>query len=395
MPTRPWERHEDDGPRTLPAPRFELLDALRGIAAVAVVLYHVSTRAGATMLVTNGYLAVDFFFMLSGFVMAQSYGARLAEGMTFDDFARRRLVRLMPMAVLGAALGAGQLLLRSVAAPDRSDPLVEVAVAGLLNLLVLPKLWHARATGWELFPANGPLWSLMAEIVANLVWAGLVIGWRARLPRAPRGVPGGAWLATAAAGLTISATVHGTLNIGWELPSLDGALWRIAYGFGCGLLVHRWRARLPVLRRRWGIVVAGGLVYFLCLPVVAVAWTLVVALLCMPALLALAVAVEDQRVGPAGAWLGRVSYPLYAVHFPLIALFAGAVKKLAGGAPGGLLPYLIVPPIMLAAWAALVWWEEPARAWLGRWMQPRRWRGVRGATAVAPGPIVRMRAGAH
>jgi peptidoglycan/LPS O-acetylase OafA/YrhL len=85
--------------------RFALLDELRGIAALAVCLFHIGTRATGVQLFPNGYLAVDFFFMLSGFVLAEAY-QRLGRtgaggGMDWAGFARRRLVRMAPVAVLG------------------------------------------------------------------------------------------------------------------------------------------------------------------------------------------------------------------------------------------------------------------------------------------------------
>ena len=156
--------------------RYRLLDELRGVAAVAVLVFHIATRGGGPELLPNGYLAVDFFFMLSGFVIAEAYERRLLAGMTLWAFAARRLVRMAPVAMLGALLGGAYLLARHAVAPDRSDPLGGLMAANALNLLVLPKLWHGRATGWELFPANGPLWSLFFEIAINFLWATAIAG---------------------------------------------------------------------------------------------------------------------------------------------------------------------------------------------------------------------------
>ncbi|MBX9883444.1 MAG: acyltransferase [Novosphingobium sp.] len=161
--------------------RYRLLDEMRGIAALAVLVFHIGTRGGGPLIVPNGFLAVDFFFMLSGFVIAEAYEARLARGLSFADFALRRLVRMAPVAMLGALAGGAYLAARAFAAPLRSDPLRDVIGANLLNLMILPKLWHGRATGWEMYPANGPLWSLFFEIAVNLVWAAFLAGRGTRL----------------------------------------------------------------------------------------------------------------------------------------------------------------------------------------------------------------------
>lgn len=92
-------------------PHYALLDGLRGVAALLVLWYHVhegfAFASGAPIIgsINYGYLAVDFFFMLSGFVIGYAYAARLHRSMSLGNFARRRLIRLHPMVVFGALLG--------------------------------------------------------------------------------------------------------------------------------------------------------------------------------------------------------------------------------------------------------------------------------------------------
>lgn len=339
--------------------RYRLLDELRGVAALAVLVFHLATRGGGPALLPNGFLAVDFFFMLSGFVMAEAYEQRLAAGMRFAGFAAKRLIRMAPVAMLGALLGGVYLLARAFAAPMRSDPLGEVLGADLLNLLLLPKLWHGRATGWEMFPANGPLWSLFFEIAVNLVWAAFLAG------RSTRTI---AVLVAASAGLLVACGLHaGTLHLGWEVTSFLGGVARVGFGFGAGLLLHRLRGHLPVMDQRSAVFALIMLVYFLTLPIAAVAWELTVVLICLPAILALAVAAGREAVLPGGALLGRLSYPLYGLHMPLIAIASGALKYAGADAWGGHWASLLLAlPLLGAAWAALVWIDEPLRAWLAR-----------------------------
>ena len=338
--------------------RYRLLDELRGIAAIGVLVFHIGTRGGGPILLPNGYLAVDFFFMLSGFVIAEAYEDRLCAGMSFGAFAARRLVRMAPVAMLGAVLGGVYLLARHFAAPARSDSLVEVLAANLLNLLILPKLWRGAATGWELFPANGPLWSLFFEIGINLVWAAFLAGrTTSTLARL---------VAASAAALIFCGLHYGTLHLGWEVPSLPGGVARVSFGFGTGLLLHRLRGHLPVMDRRAACLAMVALVYFLALPLSEIGWILPVVLLFLPAVMVLAVAAGQEAVLPGGALLGRLSYPVYGIHLPLIAVMAGALKYGGGSASSNWPALALVPLLLVAAYAVLVWIDEPVRAWLVR-----------------------------
>jgi len=360
--------------------RYRLLDELRGVAAVIVLIFHIATRGGGPVLFQNGYLAVDFFFMLSGFVMAEAYERRLEQGMSFAGFATRRLVRMMPVAMLGALAGGLYLLARAYAAPERSDPLAEVFAANMLNILILPKLWYGPATAWDMFPANGPLWSLFFEIGMNLVWAAFLIG------RSTRTL---ALLTGASAVLLVVCGLHfGSLHLGWEVSSLLGGAARVSFGFGAGLLLHRLRSYLPGLGRRGAWLAVAALVYFLALPITAIGWTLAVVLVCLPAVLIIAVAAGREVALPGGALLGRLSFPLYGVHVPLIAAIGGALKfgarasgpasepingpvigAASAGASSGapLWGMLLLAPLILGiSWGVLVLFDEPLRAWLTR-----------------------------
>lgn len=338
--------------------RYRLLDELRVVAAVAVLVFHIGTRGGGPLLLPNGFLAVDFFFMLSGFVIAEAYEARLQAGLTFTGFAARRLVRMAPVAVLGAAIGGAYLVARAFAAPARSDPLIEVVGANLLNLMILPKLWHGRATGWELFPANGPLWSLFFEIAINLIWAAFLAGRSSRVL---------CLVVSISAGFLVALGLHfGSLDIGWEAISLAGGAARVGFGFGTGLLLHRMRAGIPAMGRPSAIMALTALVYFLALPLPLLGWRLLIVLVCMPAVLLVAVAAGKEQVLPGGTLLGRLSYPLYGIHVPLLALTAGALKYVGGGAGGHWTALLLAPLLLVAAWAVLVLIDEPARRWLAR-----------------------------
>lgn len=371
-----------------------LLDELRGLAALAVCLFHIGTRAGGLQLVPNGYLAVDFFFMLSGFVLAEAYEARLVAPagarafnlpgagasqyhspqhglpergppeLTLGEFALRRLVRMLPVAMLGTTIGALYLAARWVAAPDRSDPLDQILAGNLLNLILMPKLWQGPATLGELFPANGPLWSLFFELVANFVWAGWLAG------RATAVI--GAIVAIAAVALIITARRHGTLDMGWESGSLDGGLARVTFGFGVGLLLHRLRHHLPIMDPLAAPLAAFALLYALALPLQQTGWTLFLAMAFLPAVMVLAISAGRYHALPGGAWLGWVSYPLYGIHVPLLAIFAGATKHFASDAAPGGWALLLVVPLLAAAALVARHFDAPLRAALTAALERRR-----------------------
>ena len=88
-------------------PHYEILDGLRGVAAVLVMLYHIGEGFATSPVdqsVNHGYLAVDLFFILSGFVIGYAYDDRWDIGLTVKDFLRRRLIRLHPMVIMGVLL---------------------------------------------------------------------------------------------------------------------------------------------------------------------------------------------------------------------------------------------------------------------------------------------------
>lgn len=334
--------------------RYAFLDELRGIAALIVLLFHVGTRTGAPTIAANGYLAVDFFFMLSGFVLAEAYGSRLRAGMTFWDFARRRLARMMPIVILGVCLGTAYALTRWVAAPARSDSLSDILATAALNAFLLPKWWLGSATGWEAFPINGPLWSLFFEIVINLVWAGWLV---ARRTAAVIMLTFASMVA-----LVAMASHSGTMDLGWDVPTLPGGLARVTFGFLVGLLVHDFRMQLPSLGK-WAAMIAVILVIAaLVIPLQAVPWTITMTIFVLPGALLLAVCAGYQSLIPGASFLGAISYAVYGLHVPFLALYSGMTEHLTGRSQAGFEAYLTVPAVLGVAALATTFYDYPAQA---------------------------------
>jgi peptidoglycan/LPS O-acetylase OafA/YrhL len=148
-----------------PYPVFHSLNLLRGLAALAVVLFHASPIFGRQM-APSGYLAVDLFFILSGFVIAHVYDPRFAAGLTARSFILARMARFWPLFALGTVIGAGWTLLENVVSPPAALSISETLGISALSLLYIP-----RITGADLFPLNVPAWSLFFELIVNAAFA--------------------------------------------------------------------------------------------------------------------------------------------------------------------------------------------------------------------------------
>ena len=156
-------------------PHYNVLDGLRGVAAITVVCFHIFEAFATSHLdqrINHGYLAVDFFFMLSGFVVGYAYDDRW-KTMTIKEFIKRRIIRLHPMVVMGAIIGAIMFYFQVCSVWDVSKvTLTSLAIATLLNALLIPALpgHEIRGLG-EMFPLNGPSWSLFFEYIGNMLYA--------------------------------------------------------------------------------------------------------------------------------------------------------------------------------------------------------------------------------
>jgi peptidoglycan/LPS O-acetylase OafA/YrhL len=336
--------------------RILSFDGLRGLAAIAVVCLHL-TRGMAPL---HGFLAVDLFFLLSGFVIAGAYEARLASGAGALWFFRTRMARLYPLYAFGLLLGALSLL---------SEPATLVRGAAC-NLLFLPDPLPADRS---LFPLDGPAWSLSAEVAVNLLygWGGHRLNNRTLL----------GLIALAAAGVAAAAFTAGTADLGWRATWIDlaGAVARVMFGFPLGVLMYRLHK-------------AGRLPRISCSPLLPLALTTAVLLIGMahvalldvslilavvPALflLHLGARAPEGLIASACHWLGRLSYPIYVVHGPLISLFSPGSSPMSDAARLMQIPRL-APAILLFALGACLWVEPQGRRWMTLLLAPSVGRSV-------------------
>ena len=162
-------------------PHYALLDGLRGVAALLVVWYHVfegyQFASGSAIIqeINHGYLAVDFFFILSGFVIGYAYDDRWGKTLTLGKFFKSRLIRLHPMVVMGALIGLVMFILQGAVTWNGTPASVPAMMTALLcAMLMIPALpgggYEVRGNG-EMFPLNGPAWLLFFEYIGNILYA--------------------------------------------------------------------------------------------------------------------------------------------------------------------------------------------------------------------------------
>lgn len=322
------------------ASRIPGLDALRGLAALLVLAYHTRSLALPEAALAHGYLAVDLFFVISGVVLARAYDAGLAAG-EGASFMVRRLKRLYPMALLGLLLGAAIWLARD------SDP------TSMVILLMFGLIFVPFTASTDTFPLNGPQWSLMWELAANLIYA-LVAPWLTTRRLALLVVAGG----VAHAALVVA---RGTGSLGH-----DGHTWwtgapRVTFGFFTGVLLARLAAegRLKVPAAPI-IAILAAVILVLSPPVpeaARAAFDLAAALAILPLLVASAVQATVGRLRPLLDGLAGISYPLYALHIPIIRGLDDVARGLPDGWERWSVNALAIPLALGAAWAAHRWFE--------------------------------------
>jgi peptidoglycan/LPS O-acetylase OafA/YrhL len=341
--------------------RFGWLDGARGIAAIAVMLFHYESYLHLRPWFRSSFLAVDLFFIMSGFVLAHSYGGKLDSGAwSVGRFLYARLVRLWPTYALATALGAGYYLSKALLrTPDA--PAVSTWLGYLLpNLLFLPSLVHTPSLP-GMFPFAPASWSLSTEMIASLAFGTLLFRLRTTALLA-------FCLATSLAFVALAYSFR-NFDLGWGLPTFYPGMIRTLGEFSGGMLLYR-------LHRSRSERAGPGVAAF----ALASLLTLATLLILHPrSLTGMAVAVfaiypAFLLLGartPIGGLaeticheLGRLSYPLYLLHTPVLLWFAGLWKLAAGqdpakaGAPVGIAMAAVA---LLVSYAVGRWVEEPIR----------------------------------
>ena len=365
-------------------PHYEILDGLRGVAALLVVFYHIfeglSFAEGGTPITTinHGYLAVDFFFILSGFVIGYAYDDRLGRTMTLGNFFKRRLIRLHPMIIMGAVLGVIFYCLQGCVKWDGTHVATSMIMLALLcALFFIPATpgagYDIRGNG-EMFPLNGPSWSLFFEYIGNILYAVFIHRLSNKALTALvflLGI-GLAWFAL------FDVAGYGMIGVGWTLDGVNflGGSLRMLFPFSLGMLLSRNFKPVKVRGAFW--ICSIVLLALFCVPYIEgnspICWNGLFEAICIlfifPVLVWIGASgkTTDKHSTQICKFSGDISFPLYAVHYPVMYLFYAWLIDNKYYTFGEVWPVALIVYIgsILLAYLCLKCYDEPVRKWLSR-----------------------------
>lgn len=354
---------------------YEILDGLRGVAAVVVVMFHLmeTFTGGDNMkqIINHGYLAVDFFFVLSGFVIGYAYDDRWGK-MSLKGFFKRRLIRLHPMIIAGMVIGAITYYFQAgVAFPIISQtPVWKLLLIMLIGFTLLPTPPSMDIRGWgEMHTLDGPAWSLFFEYIANILYALIIRKFSTKLLALFVFLAGCALIQLAVFGH------HGDIIGGWSLDpaELRIGFTRLLYPFFAGLLLSRisrpghikhaflWCSLLLVIILAVPRLGGTGHVW------VNGLYDALSIIFVFPFIVYLGASGETKGrfSSKASKFLGDLSYPLYITHYPFIYMFTAWVANhhisLAQSLPVAFLTFIAS---ITVAYACVKLYDIPVRKWL-------------------------------
>lgn len=362
-------------------PHYGILDGLRGVAAITVVWFHIFEAFATSHLdqrINHGYLAVDFFFILSGFVVGYAYDDRWGT-MTVKDFIKRRIIRLHPMVVMGAVIGAVVFYFQGCSVWDVSKvTILALFIATFINTLLIPATPGTEIRGLgEMYPLNGPSWSLFFEYIGNILYA-LFIRKLSTKALAFLVFSAGCGLATFAI-----LGPYGDICAGFALTGIEftGGFFRLFFSFSAGLLLTRIFRPAHVKGAFW--ICSLSIVALLSVPRLGGAehlwlngvYDTVCFAVFFPFLVYLGASGKstDKYTTQICKFLGDISYPLYMVHYPFIYLYYAWVKNndltFRESLPGAI--GVVIGSIILA-YLCLKLYDIPVRKYLtNRFLKPK------------------------
>ena len=388
---------------------YLILDGLRGAAALMVLWYHVFEGfafAGGTMIenFNHGHLGVDFFFMLSGFVISYAYDDRWKTtrlhdnkttsggGLTIGSFFKRRLIRLQPMVMMGALIGLITYLIQGGVRWDGTQmPIHWTMIAFLLAMFLIPAYpgapYDVRGNG-EMYPLNGPSWSLFFEYIGNILYALFIRKLSDKKLAALVGITGALWIGF----VVFDVSGYDMIGIGWTLDAVNffGGLLRMLFSFSLGMLLSRnfndnsQRSTVNSICPCFKSFVEKN-IFWISIVVMFVLFSIpyisktgdisvngIYELACIVFVFPLIV-----WFGAAGnitgrfstkvcKFLGDISYPLYIVHYPVMYLFYSWLidNKLYTLGETWQVVLLVMATNIALAYACLKLYDEPVRRWL-------------------------------
>jgi peptidoglycan/LPS O-acetylase OafA/YrhL len=355
-------------------PHYAILDGLRGVASVMVVAFHIFEAHSTNHLdqvINHGYLGVDFFFLLSGFVIGYAYDDRWKK-MTLKNFFAIRLVRLQPMVVLGMVIGALCFYFQdSVMWPAINQvPVWKMLMIMLIGFTLIPVPPSMDIRGWqEMHPLNGPGWSLFFEYIANILYG----VWIRKFSKIALAVL--VFLSACALVHLAVTSPAGDVIGGWSVDAtqLRIGFTRVMYPFFAGLLLSR-AAKLVSVKHAF---IWCSLLLILVFSIPRIGGTehlwanglydSLTIIFVFPLIVYLgASGTITGKVQPKLCkFLGDISYPIYITHYPLIYIYTGWVSSHKPDFQQAL-PYALLTfgSSILLGYVCLKWYDEPIRLWL-------------------------------
>lgn len=357
-------------------PHYPILDGLRGVASIMVVFMHVfeAHKLGQPLelIINHGYLAVDFFFLLSGFVIGYAYDDRWNK-MTIGSFFKRRLIRLQPMVIIGSIVGA--CLFYFQYSPTLWPGIKDVQVGYVLLIMLIgftmiPVPPSMDLRGWfETYPLNGPAWSLFYEYIANILYAVVV----RKFSKAVLSV-----LVIIAAGAVVYHAVFGPSGDmigGWSLEPLQLRIGftRVMFPFFAGLLLFRIGKLIKIKHAFFWCSLL--LVIVLSLPRFGGAehlWmnglyesSIIIFIFPLIVFLGAGGEISGKLSARICKFFGDISYPLYITHYPIVYIYTAWVidNKLSIQQAWPVAIAVVISAISLA-YTYLKLYDEPVRGWL-------------------------------
>ena len=355
-------------------PHYMILDGLRGVAALMVVIFHIF-EAHATshldQIVNHGYLAVDFFFLLSGFVIGYAYDDRW-QVMSKKDFFKRRLVRLQPMVIMGMIVGAVCFYFQeSPLWPSiGGTPFWYMLLVMLIGCTLIPVPLSMDIRGWgEMHPLNGPGWSLFYEYIANIIYA-LFLKNISRTILAILTIIAGAVL------IHFSVTSpSGDVIGGWSINAeqLRIGFTRVSFPFLAGLLLCR---SIKIKQVNNAFLWSGLLlVIMLAMPRIGGSENLwanglydsLAIIIVFPVIIYIGAggSMQSNAGRKVCKFFGDISYPIYITHYPLVYTYTAWVSRNKPSFEDAFpIAIATIAFSVLLAYGCLKLYDEPVRKWL-------------------------------
>ena len=366
-----------------PKKHYEILDGLRGVAAILVVIFHIleAHNGGSrfNQIINHGYLAVDFFFLLSGFVVAYAYDDRWGK-LTQWEFYKRRLIRLQPMVIMGMIIGAifyyfqASNLFPLIAGMEAWKVILTMVIG--FTLLPIPPSLEIRGWG-EMHPLNGPAWSLFFEYIANILYAVLFRKFSNKVL---------AIFVFIFAAMLVNYTVfgpNGDVIGGWSLnlQQMNVGFTRLLYPFFAGVLLSRLGKLIHLKGAFW--ICSILIIVIFSIPRIGDENTLwmnglyesIVIILFFPLIVAIGAGGEIKNALSVKICkaLGDISYPIYIIHYPLIYWYtAWVIDNKVAIKDGYMIGTGVLISSIVIAILCLKFYDEPVRNWLQNKFQKRK-----------------------